>query len=141
MKSNFFRNCKMESIGKISFQRTAEMGRGYGGTLVCRGKFEQRDVAVKILSKNYFKYFDREMAILRNVDSHPNVVRYFCSEEDNNFYYIALEICSCTLEEMTSQPSLLMKIKSTKILHQTALGLAFLHKMSISNRLLFIRQI
>lgn len=123
----------MENIGKISFQRTAELGRGFGGTLVCRGRFEKRDVAVKILSKNYYKFFHREVQILQNVDSHPNIVRLFCSEEDSSCYYIALEICSCTLDEIISQPSLVMKIKPTKILHETALGLAFLHKMTISN--------
>lgn len=123
----------MENVGKISFQRTAELGRGYGGTLVCRGHFEKRNVAVKILSKNYYKFFHREVSILQNIDSHPNVVRYFCSEEDINYYYIALEMCSCTLDEIISQPNLVMKMKPTKILYETALGLCFLHKMSISN--------
>ncbi len=122
----------MESNGKISYQRMAELGRGYGGTLVCRGHFENRDVAVKILSKNYFKYFHREVQILQNVDSHPNVVRYFCSEEDANYYYIALELCNSTLDEIISKPNVLMKIKPTKILYESALGLSFLHKMSIS---------
>lgn len=123
----------METVGKISFNRQSELGRGYGGTLVCRGRFEQRNVAVKILSKNYFKFFRREISILQNVDSHPNVVRYFCSEEDNTHYYIALEVCSCTLEELISRPSLTKKINPTKILYETALGLSFLHSMSISN--------
>lgn len=123
----------MENIGKISFQRTAELGRGFGGTLVCRGRFEDRDVAVKILSKNYYKFFHREVLLLQNVDSHPNVVRYFCNEEDEEFYYIALEMCSCTLDELLSRPNVAIKIKPTKILYETALGLEFLHKMSISN--------
>lgn len=130
----------MENVGKISFQRTAELGRGFGGTLVCRGNFEKRNVAVKIMSKNYYKFFRREVLILQNVDSHPNVVRYFCSEEDSNYYYIALEMCSCTLDEIISQPSLVMKIKPTKILNEAALGLSFLHKMSISKFFLPIRQ-
>lgn len=123
---------EMENIGKISFDRMAELGRGFGGTLVCRGHFEKRDVAVKILSKNYYKFFHREVLILQNVDCHPNIVRYFCSEEDSNYYYIALEICNCTLDEIISKPSLVMKIRPTKILYETALGLSFLHKMSIS---------
>lgn len=131
----------MENIGKISFERQAELGRGYGGTLVCRGHFEQRNVAVKILSKNHFKFFHREVSILQNVDSHPNVVRYFCSEEDSDYYYIALEICSCTLDELISRPNLVKKINPTKILYETALGLSFLHRMSISNfELLFVRR-
>lgn len=123
----------MENVGKLSYQREAVLGRGFGGTLVCRGHFEKRDVAVKIISKNYYKFFKRETVILQNVDSHPNVVRYFCSEEDSNFFYIALEICSCTLEEMIAKTNIIMKIKPTKILHETALGLTYLHSMSISN--------
>lgn len=123
----------MENIGKISYQRGSVLGRGYGGTVVCRGQFEKRDVAVKIISKNYYKFFKRETMILQNVDSHPNVVRYFCSEEDHNFFYLALEICRCTLEEMISKPNIIMQIKPTKILYDTALGLAYLHSMTISN--------
>lgn len=122
----------MENIGKISFNRASELGRGYGGTIVCRGNFENRDVAVKIISKNYYKFFRRETLILQSVDCQPNVVRYFCSQEDDDLYYIALEMCSCTLEELLSQPSIIMKVKPTKILYETALGLAYLHNMSIS---------
>ncbi|XP_037040714.1 serine/threonine-protein kinase/endoribonuclease IRE2-like [Bradysia coprophila] len=124
----------MENIGKISFERQTELGRGYGGTLVCRGRFEQRNVAVKILSKNYFKFFQREVSILQSVDSHPNVVRYFCSEEDNKYYYIALEMCTCTLDEWISRSDLVKKINPTKILYETALGLSFLHTMTIIHR-------
>lgn len=130
-----YSHLKMETIGKISFQRSAQLGRGYGGALVCRGQFEKRDVAVKILSKHYYKLFNREVLILQHVDSHPNVVRYFCSEEDTGYYYIALEMCSCTLDELISRPNLAMKIKPTKILYESALGLSFLHKMSISKSL------
>lgn len=38
------------------------------------------------------------MHILRESDYHPNVVRYYCTEQDKQFRYIALELCAATLQ-------------------------------------------
>ncbi len=42
---------------------------------------------------------DREVELLRESDEHPNVVRYFCMEQDRQFRYIALEFCQATLQD------------------------------------------
>jgi hypothetical protein len=41
-----------------------------------------------------------QVDLLRQSDEHPNVIRYFCMEEDSVFKYIALELCTTTLHEV-----------------------------------------
>lgn len=47
-----------------------------------------------------FSFADREVQLLRESDEHPNVIRYFCTEKDRQFQYIALELCAATLQEV-----------------------------------------
>lgn len=43
-------------------------------------------------------FADREVQLLRESDEHPNVIRYFCTERDRQFQYIAIfELCAATL--------------------------------------------
>ena len=78
-------------------------GRGCDGTCVFRGHFDGRDVAVKRLLPDCFSFADREVALLRESDFHPNVIRYFCTEADSQFRYIALELCQATLTDYVEQ--------------------------------------
>ena len=64
-----------------------------------RGRFDNRDVAVKRVLAACFSIADREVDLLRESDEHPNVVRYFCMEQDRQFRYIALEFCCATLQD------------------------------------------
>ena len=64
-----------------------------------RGKFDTRDVAVKRVLAACFSIADREVDLLRESDEHPNVIRYFCMEQDTQFRYIALELCAATLQD------------------------------------------
>ena len=68
-------------------------------SLTSRGKFDNRDVAVKRVLAACFTIADREVELLRESDEHPNVVRYFCMEQDRQFRYIALEYCCATLHD------------------------------------------
>lgn len=38
--------------------------------------------------------------MLRESDEHPNVIRYFCTERDRQFQYIAIELCAASLQEV-----------------------------------------
>lgn len=69
-----------------------------------RGRFDGRNVAVKRLLPESVRLVDREVRLLRESDTHPNVVRYFCTEADGQFHYIALELCSATLQQVRRQP-------------------------------------
>lgn len=65
-----------------------------------RGMFDNRDVAVKRILPECFSFADREVQLLRESDEHPNVIRYFCTERDRQFQYIAIELCAATLQEV-----------------------------------------
>lgn len=91
-------------VGKVQFNPNDVLGKGCEGTFVFRGKFENRDVAVKRLLPECFTFADREVALLRESDTHENVVRYFCTENVSGscFYLffncqILICFCFCTL--------------------------------------------
>lgn len=68
--------------------------------------FDSRAVAVKRILPECFSFADREVQLLRESDEHPNVIRYFCTERDRQFQYIAIELCAATLQEVgITQPS------------------------------------
>lgn len=56
---------------------------------------------MKRLLPECFHLVDREVRLLRESDEHPHVVRYFCTERDKQFHYIAIELCSATLQEVS----------------------------------------
>ncbi|KAL8174938.1 UNVERIFIED_CONTAM: hypothetical protein K2H54_006752 [Gekko kuhli] len=122
-------------VGKISFNPKDVVGRGAGGTCVFRGHFDGRRVAVKRLLPEYTHLVDREVQLLRESDEHPNVVRYFCTEKDRQFHYIALELCATTLQEYVERSTLGGQIlDSVSVLQQTLSGLAHLHSLGIVHR-------
>ncbi|XP_053327152.1 serine/threonine-protein kinase/endoribonuclease IRE2 [Spea bombifrons] len=123
------------TVGKISFSPKDVLGHGAGGTFVFRGRFDDRLVAVKRILPESFTLADREVQLLRESDEHPNVVRYYCTESDKLFYYIALELCAATLQEYVENPSFPRSgLDSVTLLHQAMLGLAHLHSLNIVHR-------
>uniref|UniRef100_A0A182YGP4 non-specific serine/threonine protein kinase n=1 Tax=Anopheles stephensi TaxID=30069 RepID=A0A182YGP4_ANOST len=86
-------------VGKINFNTQNVLGKGCEGTFVFRGTFEKREVAVKRILPGCFTLADREVTLLRESDAHENVVRYFCTEQDRQFRYIAVELCAATLQD------------------------------------------
>ncbi|XP_029142747.1 serine/threonine-protein kinase/endoribonuclease IRE1-like, partial [Protobothrops mucrosquamatus] len=126
---------EMVTVGKLSFRPLEVLGRGAGGTFVFRGRFDGRDVAVKRLLLDSIRLVDREVRLLRESDAHPNVVRYFCTEADGQFHYIALELCSATLQQYVESSVFPGKgLDPLSLLSQTMSGLAHLHSLSIAHR-------
>ncbi|KFW89618.1 Serine/threonine-protein kinase/endoribonuclease IRE1, partial [Phalacrocorax carbo] len=69
---------------------------------------------------------------LRESDEHAPVVRYFCTEKDKQFHYIAIELCSATLQEYVESPNFDRRsLDPVSLLRQTMSGLAHLHSLSI----------
>lgn len=99
--------------------------------LLFRGEFDGRAVAVKRLLPDCFTFADREVALLRESDAHANVVRYFCTEQDRMFRYIALELAEATLQDYVTGKYDREKISVKNILHQATSGLAHLHFLDI----------
>ncbi|NXJ44854.1 ERN1 endoribonuclease, partial [Spizaetus tyrannus] len=122
-------------VGKISFFFFYVLGHGAEGTIVYRGTFDNRDVAVKRILPECFSFADREVQLLRESDEHPNVIRYFCTEKDRQFQYIAIELCAATLQEYVEQKAFSHHgLQPITLLQQTTSGLAYLHSLSIVHR-------
>ncbi|XP_045448767.1 serine/threonine-protein kinase/endoribonuclease IRE1 [Melitaea cinxia] len=122
-------------IGRISFYTDQVLGKGCEGTFVYRGTFDKRAVAVKRLLPECFTFADREVTLLRESDAHAHVVRYYCTERDKQFRYIALELCSATLQDYVEKKlNFECKIDAVEVLRQATLGLSHLHSMDIVHR-------
>ncbi|CAM6031442.1 unnamed protein product, partial [Sphagnum compactum] len=124
-------------IGKITFNPGEVLGKGCEGTFVFKGTFEQRQVAVKRLLPECFTLADREVSLLRESDADENVVRYFCTEQDRQFRYIAVELCAATVQDYIEGPrakELKSQIDMLSVLYQATSGLMHLHSLNIVHR-------
>lgn len=121
------------SVGKIIFDPQQLLGKGCDGTFVFKGTFDGRAVAVKRVLPDCFSIADREVDLLRQSDQHANVIRYFCTEQCRQFRYIALELCSATLEDFI-QGRYKADISILTILNQATSGLQHLHHLDIVHR-------
>ena len=110
------------------------LGTGSYGTIVYRGRFGQREIAIKRVLKMVSKEVGREISIMMKIDRHPHILKYFAKEEDENFIYIGMELCEFNLATFVQDKSQNMRQKMTAnlILKQTANGLNHLHQLSIS---------
>jgi serine/threonine-protein kinase/endoribonuclease IRE1 len=95
----------------------------------------------------YFGLAEQEVKLLQESDLHPNVIRYFDDEKDENFLYIAVELCQASLfdlyrdgrpgDDLTeSQQRLVNEINAdvAAALFQLAKGLNHLHSLRIIHR-------
>lgn len=122
-------------IGKITYNPKEVLGHGCSGTFVYKGTFENRPVAVKRLLPECWTLADREVDLLRDADQHRNVLRYFCTEADSQFRYIALELCQTTLNDYIRNISdVKQKLRPLEILEQATRGLDHLHSLDIVHR-------
>ncbi|XP_071965916.1 serine/threonine-protein kinase/endoribonuclease IRE1-like [Antedon mediterranea] len=121
-------------VGKILFNPKDILGQGCEGTFVFRGRFDNRDVAVKRILPDCFSFADREVDLLRESDEHPGVIRYYCTEEDLQFRYIALELCQATLQDYVKDQRKYDMLTPIELLHQATAGLAHLHSLNIVHR-------
>lgn len=64
------------SVGKINVDTTSVLGKGCEGTFVFKGKFENRDVAVKRILPECFELADREVDLLKESGEHISAL-YF----------------------------------------------------------------
>ena len=116
---------------KLFIDEKELLGIGSNGTIVCKGKFQGRSVAIKKAKKSVSKAVEREMSILLKIDK-PNILQYITKEEDDDFIYIGMELCECNLATFVRDQGLSQEMKTT-ILQQLAKGLSYLHQLNISN--------
>ncbi|KAJ3008875.1 bifunctional endoribonuclease/protein kinase ire1 [Thoreauomyces humboldtii] len=117
------------------------LGYGSHGTVVYKGTFEGRDVAVKRLLLDFYDVADHEVRMLQESDDHPNVIRYFFREQSQGFMYIALELCPASLHDVIEKSSnnpdhhaLRIRLKPPQVLFQIVQGLHHLHALQIVHR-------
>jgi serine/threonine protein kinase len=89
-------------IGRLAISEQT-LGFGCHGTVVYRGLFDSRPVAVKRLLRTFHPAASREISLLVRTDGHPHVVRYFACEEAADFVYLALELCEGSLAEAVAK--------------------------------------
>ncbi|KAK6793121.1 hypothetical protein RDI58_012202 [Solanum bulbocastanum] len=88
-------------IGKLLVSNT-EIAKGSNGTIVLEGIYDGRPVAVKRLIQSHHEVALKEIQNLIASDQHPNIVRWYGVEYDQDFVYLALERCTCSLYEFIS---------------------------------------
>ncbi|KAJ3175574.1 bifunctional endoribonuclease/protein kinase ire1 [Geranomyces variabilis] len=117
------------------------LGYGSHGTVVYKGTFEGRDVAVKRLLLDFYDVADHEVSMLQESDDHPNVIRYFFREQSRGFMYIALELCPASLHDIIEKSSnhpehhaIRLRLKPAQVLLQIVQGLHHLHALKIVHR-------
>ncbi|KAF3779502.1 Serine/threonine-protein kinase/endoribonuclease [Nymphaea thermarum] len=86
-------------IGNL-FILNIEIAKGSNGTVVLEGTYNGRPAAVKRLVRAHSGIANKEVEALLQSDSHPNIVRWYGVEYDTDFVYLALERCSCSLNDL-----------------------------------------
>lgn len=121
---------------KLMYSPSDILGTGCEGTVVYRGTFDGREVAVKRVVSEFVKFAHREADLLRDSDHHPHVIRYFCMESDSQFRYLALELCVASLNDYVERKEVQenVAIPLNDILRQATDGLAHLHASKIVHR-------
>lgn len=126
-------------LGHLAVNTETVLGYGGHGTMVYQGKFHGRDVAVKRMLREFYDIASHEVNLLQESDDHPNVIRYYDKEEDSQFFYIALELCPASLQDVIERPDgfpLLVtpSLDKPEILKQITHGIQYLHSLKIVHR-------
>ncbi|XP_073023993.1 LOW QUALITY PROTEIN: serine/threonine-protein kinase/endoribonuclease IRE1b-like [Primulina eburnea] len=88
-------------IGKLIVTNKV-IAKGSNGTIVLEGNYDGRLVAVKRLVRTHHDVAVKEIQNLIASDQHPNIVRWYGVEYDQDFVYLSLERCTCSLHELVS---------------------------------------
>ncbi|KOC08460.1 hypothetical protein AFLA70_8g005840 [Aspergillus flavus AF70] len=128
-------------IGRLRVFTDVVLGHGSHGTVVYRGSFDGRDVAVKRMLVEFYDIASHEVGLLQESDDHANVIRYFCREQAAGFLYIALELCPASLQDVVERssdyPQLVqggLDVNMPDILRQIICGVRYLHSLKIVHR-------
>ncbi|KAJ0086245.1 hypothetical protein Patl1_09365 [Pistacia atlantica] len=86
-------------IGRLLVS-SKEIAKGSNGTIVLEGIYDGRPVAVKRLVQTHHDVALKEIQNLIASDQHPNIVRWYGVEFDQDFVYLSLERCTCSLNDL-----------------------------------------
>ena len=128
-------------VGKLRIDTKKCLGNGSNGTAVFPGELDGRDIAVKRLIRTANSLAAKEIKHLLSSDENPHVVRYFGKEESQNFTYIALDLFTCSLDQVIEHPerypSLIKPPEGLRVkeaLRQITDGVLHLHSLKLVHR-------
>jgi serine/threonine-protein kinase/endoribonuclease IRE1 len=126
-------------IGRLEVFTDTVLGHGSHGTVVFRGSFDGRHVAVKRMLMEFYDIASHEVGLLQESDDHNNVIRYFCREQAAGFLYIGLELCPASLQDVTERPTQFPELIQggldlPDVLRQITQGVRYLHSLKIVHR-------
>jgi serine/threonine-protein kinase/endoribonuclease IRE1 len=81
--------------------------------------------------KDFFDFANKEISLLIEADNHPNIVSYYTKEEDEQFIYLALELCSCSLRDIIDKN---VEFDRIKMIHEIVSAVNHLHSLNIVHR-------
>ncbi|ODM87796.1 Serine/threonine-protein kinase/endoribonuclease IRE1 [Orchesella cincta] len=125
----------LDNIRSVTYNVNTVIGTGSYGTIVYKGKFGERDVAVKrvLYDSSDRLHAINEIDVLKTCDAHKNVVRYFGSKQEQIFVLIVLELCDMTLTKWVNDKSII-DVRPLEILKCVTTGLSWLHHQKIVHR-------
>jgi serine/threonine-protein kinase/endoribonuclease IRE1 len=117
------------------------VGYGSHGTVVFKGEYDGRPVAIKRMLADFYDLAGHEVALLQQSDHHPNVIRYFFRERTEKFVYIVLELCVGSLADLIDGADIRRReelegllVDPKSLLEQVTRGLGHLHAMKLIHR-------
>lgn len=117
------------------------IGTGSNSTVVYPGTYQGRVVAVKDISRRHLDLVEQEVNTLKEVDWHPNIVRYFFVDLHRNdrFCYIAIELCLRSLANvMHGKETKYCEIREVfdrkKAMKEITSGFKHMHGLNIAHR-------
>ncbi|KAJ8034673.1 Serine/threonine-protein kinase/endoribonuclease IRE2 [Holothuria leucospilota] len=128
----------LKSVGSIKYSKKEKIGTGSSGSHIFGGKFGNKTVAVKkIISENVQR--ESELYKLMKTKAMCNVLKILHVEEDEDFTYIATELCEYDLKaviEDNKNPigASLSPEKRVKLCVDILRGLRDLHSIDVIHR-------
>ncbi len=131
-----------KKVGNLYFCRSNKyiIGSGGSGTVYLGLKEDGTEVAIKRIIKDQqeSQCFENELKYLRDLNlESKNIVRYVDLAEDEDFYYLALQLCEYDMEDYMKNLRQEGQDKDTalrKIVKEMLLGLQVLHRVGVIHR-------
>lgn len=135
-------NMASSQVESLKSLEVSDIVLGYGshGTVVYKGKFSNRPVAIKRLLLDFYSVAENEVKLLQDSDHHPNIVRYYFQETTTRFMYIALELSPASIHDVIEKRSLpkymqiATRLKWKVVMNMILRGLRHLHHLNIVHR-------
>lgn len=137
-------------VGNIHITESL-LGVGSSGTLVYYGFTSElgvmRPAAIKQMLRSNYSHAIKEIANLQKIDAHDNIVNYYMCEQNDNFVFLALQLCRMNLKDFVGRleqflPPGVLRLRLSPAhpdcvrasLLQLAEAIEFLHRKGVVHR-------